>query len=307
MSEGRTRDVRITRPTRYQLCYRRRGAKNKPAPGSDARAAARDTGRMKSRSQTAKQPGPRVDRQLRSSGYDAPQHAEVRQLDLCQARLSPAPRSLPPRARKASERDSSSPPSPSDARAVGCLVYWRDSRSGHERSRAQLPERPPWQWKRGASADGAQSVWPLSPTVGLSGRSGGGLGNLAGSDLGTGSGWQQSKQQRTPLRIDETKSPSATANLRAALAAPLRRSERPRAPAVLLRSRVRRARWPNGQGVGLWSGRAAPGMEPGTSPARSDNRTARSSSQLGIAGLVHCFRLRAIWLRRATLRATCDN
>jgi hypothetical protein len=38
---------------------------------------------------------------------------------------------------------------------------------------------------------------------------------LAGNDLGTGSGWKQSRQNQT----GETRSPSTTANLHAALAA----------------------------------------------------------------------------------------
>ena len=62
---------------------------------------------------------------------------------------------------------------------------------------------------------------PLNQTSGLQGHSGGGWGDLAGNDLGTGSGWKQSRQNQTPLRSDETRSPSTTANLHAALAAPL--------------------------------------------------------------------------------------
>lgn len=63
---------------------------------------------------------------------------------------------------------------------------------------------------------------PLNQTSGLQGHSGGGWGDLAGNDLGTGSGWKQSRQNQTPLCSDETRSPSSTANLHAALAAPLR-------------------------------------------------------------------------------------
>ncbi len=73
---------------------------------------------------------------------------------------------------------------------------------------------------------------------GQQGPSGGGLGNLAGSDLGTGSGWKQRRQNQAPLRSDETRSPSATANLRAAFVAPLHRSECPRPLWRAPRSRV---------------------------------------------------------------------
>ena len=50
---------------------------------------------------------------------------------------------------------------------------------------------------------------------------GGGWGDLAGNDLGTGSGWKQSRQNQTPLCSDETRSPSSIAHLDTALAARL--------------------------------------------------------------------------------------
>ena len=58
-------------------------------------------------------------------------------------------------------------------------------------------------------------------TSGLQGHFGGGWGDLAGNDLGTGSGWKQSRQNQTPLRSDEIKSPNSTAHLDTALAARL--------------------------------------------------------------------------------------
>lgn len=77
--------------------------------------------------------------------------------------------------------------------------------------------------KCGVSAEGVRCVWrvPLNQTSGLQGHPGGGWGDLAGDDLGTGSGWKQSRQNQTPLCSDETRSPNTTANLSAALAAPL--------------------------------------------------------------------------------------
>ena len=77
--------------------------------------------------------------------------------------------------------------------------------------------------KCGVSVEGVQRAWwaPLNQTSGLQGHSGGGWGDLAGNDLGTGSGWKQSRQNQTPLCSDETRSPSTTASLRAALAATL--------------------------------------------------------------------------------------
>ena len=77
--------------------------------------------------------------------------------------------------------------------------------------------------KCGASAEGLQRVrWaPLKQTGGLQGHFGGGWGDLAGNDLGTDSGWKQSRQNQTPLRGDETRSPSPTAHLDTALAAQL--------------------------------------------------------------------------------------
>jgi hypothetical protein len=56
-SQERTRHARITRPTRYQLRYRRPDVNKNAAPGSDACEAARETGRSKSRLQLAKRPG----------------------------------------------------------------------------------------------------------------------------------------------------------------------------------------------------------------------------------------------------------
>ncbi len=70
------------------------------------------------------------------------------------------------------------------------------------------------------------------------GGSGGGWGDLAGSDLGTGPGWKKIRQNQTPLRSDETKSPGACTQLsprRSTL--PLLRVSSP--PALRLRSRVK--------------------------------------------------------------------
>jgi hypothetical protein len=77
--------------------------------------------------------------------------------------------------------------------------------------------------KCGVSVEGMQRVWwaPLNQTSGLQGHPGGGWGDLAGDDLGTGSGWKQSRQNQTPLCSDEIRSPSTTANLSTALATPL--------------------------------------------------------------------------------------
>ena len=77
--------------------------------------------------------------------------------------------------------------------------------------------------KCGASAEGLQRVrWaPLKQTSGLQGHFGEGWGDLAGNDLGTDSGWKQSRQNQTPLRGDETRSASPTAHLDTALAAQL--------------------------------------------------------------------------------------
>ena len=55
----------------------------------------------------------------------------------------------------------------------------------------------------------------------MQGHFGGGWGDLAGNDLGTGSGWKQSRQNQTPLCSDETRSSSSTAHLDTALAARL--------------------------------------------------------------------------------------
>ena len=105
--------------------------------------------------------------------------------------------------------------------------------------------------KCGVSAEGVQRVWwaPLNQTSGLQGHSGGGWGDLAGDDLGTGSGWKKSRQNQTPLCSDETRSSSTSANLHAALAAPLHLSsaQASRASYGALCSMSRGgARWPNG-------------------------------------------------------------
>jgi hypothetical protein len=47
----------------------------------------------------------------------------------------------------------------------------------------------------------------------------GGWGDLAGNDLGTGSGWKHSRQNRTPLCSDETRSPNSIAHIDTPLAA----------------------------------------------------------------------------------------
>ena len=77
--------------------------------------------------------------------------------------------------------------------------------------------------KCGASAERLQRVrWaPLKQTSGLQGHLGGGRGDLASNDLGTDSGWKQSRQNQTPLRGDETRSPNPTVHLDTALAAQL--------------------------------------------------------------------------------------
>ncbi len=78
--EGRTRGLRIMRPTRCQLRYPRHGVNEKTAPGSDACEAAWETGRAKSRSR------PRNDRACALTGARGlvattpAQHAEGRQL-----------------------------------------------------------------------------------------------------------------------------------------------------------------------------------------------------------------------------------
>jgi hypothetical protein len=138
VSEDRTRDLRIMRPTRYQLRYRRHGVKEKTAPGSDACETACETGPTKSRSQPVKRPGLRVDRHLWSSGRDA---SPIRRRSTVDGQAS-TPQSLPPRVRRASERGASNLASTSAARAVGCFAQWHDSRLGRERSRAQFPEQP---------------------------------------------------------------------------------------------------------------------------------------------------------------------
>ena len=57
------------------------------------------------------------------------------------------------------------------------------------------------------------SMWTalLNQTSGLQGCCDVSCGILAGSDPGTGSGWQQSRPNRTPLCSDEIVSPNATA------------------------------------------------------------------------------------------------
>ncbi len=53
----------------------------------------------------------------------------------------------------------------------------------------------------------------LAKASALQGRSGGGWGDLAGNDLGTGLVRKQSSQNQAPLCSDETASQSSTANL----------------------------------------------------------------------------------------------
>ena len=59
---------------------------------------------------------------------------------------------------------------------------------------------------------------PLYQTSGLQGLCNGSWSDLAGDDLGIGSGWKQSKQNQTPLCSDGTRGRSTLDHLIAALA-----------------------------------------------------------------------------------------
>jgi hypothetical protein len=215
------------RPTRYQLPYRRHGVNNKPAPGSNACEATCETGRTKSRSQPANRPGLRVDRQLRSSGNEVAQHAEVRKFDPGQVNLSPRRKAYP---QELAGQANAMPQALHPQATRGQPVAWSSGITLSLRARevpGSIPGAPPVTMEARRVCGRSSRVWwaPLNPTSGVQGHSGGGWGNLAGNDLGTGSGWKQSKQNQTPRRRDETRSQSAIANLRAAAATPLHRSE----------------------------------------------------------------------------------
>ena len=62
---------------------------------------------------------------------------------------------------------------------------------------------------------------PLNQTSGLQGLCDGSWSDLAGNDLGIGSGWKQSKQNQTPLCSDGTRGRSTLNHLIAALATQL--------------------------------------------------------------------------------------
>ena len=62
---------------------------------------------------------------------------------------------------------------------------------------------------------------PLYQTSGLQGLCNGSWSDLAGDDLGIGSGWRQSKQNQTPLCSDGTRGRSTLDHLIAALATQL--------------------------------------------------------------------------------------
>ncbi len=164
---------------------------------------------------------------------------------------------MPPTARRASERNSASPPSPSDARAVGCLVCWLDFRSGRVRSQAQFPKQPRHNGsaaclrKERSVCGGLPSIKPavckVTPAVvGVIWRAAIWVLAQAGERA------RKTRHQCAAMRPGAQARPQACGRLSPHRSTALSVL----APCGASALASQRARWPDGQGVGLWSRRS---------------------------------------------------